>query len=249
MHLSLLATFVILLAFPSIATAVFWLSSVSRRYRTARWLLAPCIYLGVVAFQIIVGVNLGWFADNKRSPAQYAVTMEDWKNHPDVNEVRVIYDEIKNGIRANIYRTKIRRFNVESASCSTYPIKSEMLVLDSQNRPRLYQIEQIGSDRESFTVERYYDVKGTLRFVYVDRVITNSRIYLNGAGNVVWAVEQHENKFTVFESDKEDWEMNPNTANKAKEEFQEQRLCPEITKQSTAQPGSPGRIAFVPHRT
>ena len=101
MHLSLLAAFVILLAFPSIATAVFWLSSVSRRYRTARWLLAPCIYLGVVALQIIVGVNLGWFADNRRSPAQYAVTMEDWKNHPDVNEVRVIYDEIKNGIRAN----------------------------------------------------------------------------------------------------------------------------------------------------
>jgi len=175
--------------------------------------------------------------------------MEDWKNHPDVNEVRVIYDEIKNAIKDNIYKTKTRRFNVESPSCSTYPIKSEMLVLDSQNRPRLYQVEQIGSDRESFTVERYYDVKGTLRFVYVDRVITNIRIYLNGAGNVVWAVEQHENKVTVFESDKEDWEMNPNTANKAKEEFQEQRLCPEITKQSTAQPGSPGRIAFVPHRT
>ncbi|HYT03629.1 MAG TPA: hypothetical protein VEM13_01955 [Gemmatimonadales bacterium] len=112
-------------------------------------------------------------------------------------------------------------------SCSTYPIKSEMLVLDSENRPRLYQVEQMGSDRESFTVERYYDVKGTLRFVYVDRVITNIRIYLNGAGKVVWAVEQHENKFTVFDSGNEDWEVNPNTANKAKEEFQEQRSCPE----------------------
>src|SRR2546421_12614414 len=119
-----------------------------------------------------------------------------------------------------------------------------MLVLDSQNRLRLYQIEQIGSDRESFTVERYYDVRGTLRFVYVDRVITNIRIYLNGAGNVVWAVEQHENKFTVFESDKEDWEMNPNTANKANEEFQEQRLCPEITKQSTAQPRRPSSTSL-----
>src|SRR5437879_12757817 len=106
-----------------------------------------------------------------------------------------------------------------------------------------YRYEQMVSDWESVTAQRYYDFKVTLRFVYVDRVITNSRIYLNGAGNVVWAVEQHENKFTVFESDKEDWEMNPNTANKAKEEFQEQRLCPEITKQSTAQPGSPGRIA------
>src|SRR5438132_14154297 len=116
MHLSLLAALVILLAFPSIATAVFWPSPVSRRYRTARWLLAPCIYLGVVAFQIIIVVNLGWFADNKRSPPQYAVTMEAWKNHPDVNEVRELYDEIKNGIRANIYRTNIKRFSVESAS-------------------------------------------------------------------------------------------------------------------------------------
>ena len=106
MHLSLLAAFVILLAVPSVATAVFWLSSVSRRYRAARWLLAPCIYLGVVAFQIIVGVNLGWFTDIKRSPAQYAVTIEDWKNRPDVNEVRVIYDEIKNGIKGNTYKNQ-----------------------------------------------------------------------------------------------------------------------------------------------
>ncbi len=228
MHLSPVAAIVVLIVLPSVATAVFWRSSVSQRRRLARWLLAPCIYLGVIASQIIVGVNLGWFTDIKRSPAQYAVTTEDWKNHPDVNEGRVIYDEIKNGIKENTYKTKIRRFNVESPSCSTYPIKSEMLVWDSQNRPRLYQIEQIGSDRESFTVERYYDAKGTLRFVHVDRVITNIRIYLTGVGKIIWAVEQHKNKFTVFDSGKEDWEVNPNTANKAKAEFQEQRSCPEL---------------------
>jgi len=238
MHLSLLVAFVMLLAIPSMATAVFWLSPVSRRHRAARWLLAPCIYLGVAVFGLIIAVNLGWLTVTERRSIQYAVTMEDWKNHPDVNEVRVIYDEIKNGIKESIYKTKTRRFNVESPSCSTYPIKSEMLLLDSQNRPRLYQLEQIGSDRESFTVERYYDVKGTLRFVYVDRVITNIRIYLNGAGKVVWAVEQHKNKFTVFDSGNEDWEVNPNTANKAKEEFQEPESCPEIEARLRVRRGS-----------
>jgi len=135
MYLSPLAAIVVLIVLPSVATAVFWRSSVSQRHRLARWLLVPCIYLGVIAFQIIVGVNVGWFTDIKRSPAQYTVTMEDWKNHPDVKEVRVIYDEIKNGIKENKYKTQTRRFNVESSSCSTYPVKSEMLVLDSPPVP------------------------------------------------------------------------------------------------------------------
>ena len=54
MHLSLLPAFVILLVLPSIATAVFWLSPVSQRYRAARWLVAPCLYLGVAVFGLIV---------------------------------------------------------------------------------------------------------------------------------------------------------------------------------------------------
>jgi len=66
--------------------------------------------------------------------------------------------------------------------------------------------------------------------VFVERRFSNVRIYLNNAGNVFWAVEQSNSKFTVFDSSNEDWEMKPNTARKAREEFQAEQLCPEITK-------------------
>jgi hypothetical protein len=162
--------------------------------------------------------------------AQYALTLEDWKNHPDVKAVREIYDETKAGIKDKKYRSTNRRFDVEAASCATYPVKSETLVFDTVNRVRLFNIEQIGSHREPFTVERYYDSNGALRFVFVERLFSNVRIYLDSAGNVIWAVEHSNNKFTVFDSKNDDWEMKPNNAKEAREEFQAQQLCPEITK-------------------
>ena len=159
-----------------------------------------------------------------------SVSIDNWTNHPDVKEVRTIYDEIKSGIKDKKYKTKVRRFNVESPLCSTYPVKSEILTVDSENRPRLYQLEQIGSHREPFTVERYYDAKGTLRFVYVDRLISIVRIYLNRESKVIWAVEKNGNKLTALDSNNGDWETKPNSASGAREAFQEQQLCPEIKK-------------------
>ncbi|MEK6770508.1 MAG: hypothetical protein AABY62_02540 [Pseudomonadota bacterium] len=219
-----------LLVLPTIVAILFWRLQILRRYRLARWLLAPFVYVGAAVLGLIVGQNLGWYTDIAPSRAQYTVKLADWKNHPDVKSARQIYDEIRIGIKEKKYITKVRKYDVESPSCATYPIKSETLVLDTANRVRLYQLEQIGSHREPFTVERYYDSTGTLRFVYVDRVITNVRIYLNSAGNVIWAVEQNGEKFTTYDSSNEDWEMKPNSANMAREEFQGQQLCQEITK-------------------
>ena len=230
MHLSLFAAFVTLLALPTIATILFWRLPVLRRHRVARWLLAPCVYLGITSLGLIVGVNLGWFTHNKRSPAQYAVTMEDWKNHPDVKEVRVIYDEIKNGIKENRYKTKTRNFDVESPACSTYPIKSETLVIDEANRPRMLKTDQIKSHRESFTVEQYYDTAGRLRFVFVDHASGPTRIYLNTEGKVFWAIEQDGDKFTVGDYSTGDWETEPNNATVAKKVFNADGSCPEIAK-------------------
>lgn len=231
MQLSLLTAFVTLFALPAVITAAFWLSPISRRYRTARWLLAPCIYLGVAALGLIVGTNLGWVKriESRQAP-QYDVTIEDWKSHPDVKEVRAIYDEIKYSIKEHNFKIKTRNFNIESPLCATYPVKSESLAIDSENRVRLYQVEQIISHREPLTIERYYDANGTLRFVFVDKLFANIRIYLNSAGNVVWAVEQSDNELAVYDASSEDWEMKPNNGMKAKEAFQAQQPCPEITK-------------------
>jgi len=158
------------------------------------------------------------------------VSIDNWTNHPDVKEVRTIYDEIKRGIKDKKYKTKARRFNVESPLCSTYPVKAELLTVDGENKPRLYQVEQIGSHREPFTVGRYFDPKGALRFVYVDRVISSVRIYLNRESKVFWAVKKNGDKLTAFDSNNDDWETKPNSASGAREAFQEQQLCPEIEK-------------------
>ena len=90
-----------------------------------------------------------------RGGIERSVSIDNWTNHPDVKEVRTIYDEIRSGIKYKKYRTTLRRFNVESPLCSTYPVKSEILTVDSENRPRLYQLEQLGSHREPFTVEHF----------------------------------------------------------------------------------------------
>lgn len=178
----------------------------------------------LVHFAVLFGISAGTYG------AEYALKLEDWKHHPDVKAVREIYDEIKAGIKDNSYKSRTRKFDVESASCESHPLKSETLVSDTAGRVRLYKIEQLGSHREPFTIERYYDSNGQLRFVFVERLFSNERVYLNSAGNVFWAVEQRNNKLTVSDSSSDDWEMRPNSARKAKEEFGARQRCPEITK-------------------
>jgi len=186
------------------------------------------VYLGVAALGVIVGINFGWYTHIGSSRAQYAVKLEDWKNHPDVREVRAIYDEIKIGIRENKYKSKTRNYDVESPSCPTYPIKSKTLVVDEANRPRMLKVDQIISHREVLSVERYYDKAGRLLFVFVPSRPT--RIYLNTEGKVFWAVEQDGEKFTVGDYSAGDGETEPSNATGAKEVFNGAESCPEITK-------------------
>lgn len=159
-----------------------------------------------------------------------SVTIDNWMNHPEVQEVRTIYQEIRSAIQYRRYRTTARRFNIDSPLCPTYPVKSQTLTVDSANRPRLHRLEQLGSHREPFTVERYYDAKGVLRFVYVERFISSVRIYLNREGKVFWAVEQKADQVTAFDSKDGDWETIPDSADGAREAFQEQQPCPEVKR-------------------
>src|SRR5688572_22957101 len=81
-----------------------------------------------------------------------SVSIDNWANHPKVKEVRAEYDEIKAAMKDKRYRTTVRRFNIASPLCSTYPVRSQSLTVDTENRPRLYRLEQLGSHREPFTV-------------------------------------------------------------------------------------------------
>ena len=153
------------------------------------------------------------------------VTLENWQNHPDVKEVRAIQTAISNGIKNKKYMTSVRRFRVESPRCpEPYPMISETLYLDAQNRVVLYHVVQMGSDEESFTIDRYYDANGMLRFFFLDRVLSNVRIYFDRNGKQLWAVEQNGDEFTVSQG----WETAPDTASAAQRAFREQQPCPEL---------------------
>lgn len=180
--------------------------------------------------------------------APYSLTLENWQNHPGVREVRDLYQEVNNGLKEGKYRAKERRFDVDAPSCDTYPVKSEMLVLDPHDQPRLYRIERIGSHREPYKVERYYDSQGTLRFVFVDRLISKVRIYLNREGKVFWAVGQSGNQFTRIDAGNEDWEAKPGTAKGAKDEFEGRQPCPEIRISSAKHPGAQDLQGLLGHR-
>lgn len=157
----------------------------------------------------------------ERPPA----TLESWKNHPDVKEVRAIETEISNSIRKKRYSVKKRLFRVRSPRCSEpYPMISETLYIDAKNRVVLYHIKQMGSDEESFTIDRYYDRNGKLRFFFLDRVTSNSRIYFDHDGAQFWAVDQEGDKFSISQG----WETEPLTANDARKAFLEQQPCPEM---------------------
>ena len=94
----------------------------------------------------------------------------------------------------------------------------------------MYQHETIGSHREPFTVERYYDTKGKLRSVFVDYRNTNIRVYLDRGGRVFWGIEKNCSKIRRYDTNNDYWETKPNSAIGAMKEFQEEQLCPEITK-------------------
>ena len=158
------------------------------------------------------------------------IRLDNWMSHQDVNNVRVIYKDIQTGIHTKRYNITTKRFDTESPSCATYPIKTEALVRDSRNRVRKLSIEQIGSHREPFTIDRYYDSNGVLRFVYVDRLTSSVRIYLDSKGKVFWAVEKNDNETREYSSNNDDWETKPISASGAVKFFQDKQLCPEIDR-------------------
>lgn len=166
------------------------------------------------------------------------IALENWETHPDVKEVRAIYDEINRGIKNKKYKTRVRRWNINTEICSgAYPIENKMLVLDGKGRVRKYHYRQQGSDQELFDVDHYYDINGHLRFVFVDRTIQRYRIYFNREGKVFWATETesffdniHNDKITRYEAGDGDWETKPNNPQEAKEAFEAQEPCPEIKK-------------------
>jgi hypothetical protein len=153
------------------------------------------------------------------------VTLENWEKHPAIKEVREIQRAINREVKNKKYRTKSRRFKIESPRCRTsYPMVSEAVYYNAQNRVALYHVIQMGSHEEMYSIDRYYDNNGILRFFFLDRITSKVRIYFDRNGKQIWAVDQNGDEY----SESQGWETEPETASAVLKAFREQQSCPEL---------------------
>ena len=75
---------------------------------------------------------------------------------------------------------------------------------------------------------RFYDEKGIIRFVFTKSALSETRIYLNKKGLVIWAVNKDDNIYTKAEYSKDDWETLPATSTEAAVQYNELEKCPLI---------------------
>lgn len=165
------------------------------------------------------------------------VTLENWRTHPRIAEIRTIYEEIQKERARGRGTTSTRRFDYDSPACqATYPIQATSLWRDEAGRPRAYVVDQTVSHRELMRIERYYDSEGRLRFIFVDRFPGETRLYLGSEGAVLWSVSRNDGADAIDPHDRDDWETRPATAAEARAEFEGAADCPEVKEPRGSRP-------------
>ena len=152
------------------------------------------------------------------------ITINDWQNNKEITEIRKIYKQIQTTSGS----TKKKSYNTDSPDCSTYPIKEKYIKLGGTGKVRKLSITQLISHREPILIERFYDQKGNIRFVFKKSVTSETRIYLNEEGNVIWATTKDNSKFTKSDYTNEDWETNPSKSKDAELFYNKIEKCPAI---------------------
>lgn len=157
------------------------------------------------------------------------INLENWKSHPEIKEVRSIYDLIQESIKNNNLKTQRVDFDFTSQECTrTYPVKWREIAVDGNGKTRLFVESQIISHRETMTTQRYYDDNGQLRFVFVTYDYPRQeRIYLSKDGSILFGVEKNGDEYAAVDYDEDEWFVKPATQALAFEAFQSDSGCPE----------------------
>jgi hypothetical protein len=119
-----------------------------------------------------------------------AVNEKNWANHPEIVEVRLLYQTIAESKRAGHLKKKERRFDY----CEPYEDTVRTLHTDRKGRPRIYYYRG-GSDDSAVQRELYYDESGKLRFAFITAGAFNGtklehRIYFSKVGKKIWEVQK-----------------------------------------------------------
>jgi hypothetical protein len=120
--------------------------------------------------------------------AQTPITARNWKTHPDIVAVRSIFESTE----ASIARKELTRSaaHVDYCDDAHQGGQDRELFVDAKGRARKYSNDE-GTDDHSLSTSWYYDVLGTLRFVFISGGATNgteieNRIYFDAKGRRLW---------------------------------------------------------------
>jgi hypothetical protein len=118
--------------------------------------------------------------------AQEPITEKNWLTHPDIVEVRSLYETIKEAKEAGKLGKRARTFEY----CEPYQDTERTLYSEQDGTPRIYHYRG-GSDDSAVEIEIYYDEHGRRRFAFIVAGAVNGtrlehRVYFSKAGKKIW---------------------------------------------------------------
>jgi len=158
------------------------------------------------------------------APGAEPITASNWQRHPDIVEIRAIYEEIKQAESTGRLSKLQRTFE----HCRSYEDTERVLYLDAQGAVRSYHFGG-GSEDSAARHAHYYDRDGKLRSVFITAGAANGtqlehRIYLSKDGTRLWEAQQRQGPgWTVpFQIPESELVKNP------KQAFDGASQCPEV---------------------
>jgi hypothetical protein len=120
------------------------------------------------------------------APSAEPITEKNWSKHPEIVEIRALYQKIREAKDAGKLKKAERKFDY----CKPYEDTLRVLYTGQNGGPRIYRFEG-GSDDSAVQRELYYDEAGTLRFAFIVAGAHNGtklehRVYLSKAGKKIW---------------------------------------------------------------
>lgn len=119
------------------------------------------------------------------------ITDKNWMYHPDIVEVRSLYEKLQKEKEAGTLKESKRVF--DTAYCP-YEDAVRILLRDHQGRARIYYYDG-GSEDSMVTSEMFYDEAGQLRFALLHGGAVNGtkvedRFYFSKTGTKLWENEK-----------------------------------------------------------
>jgi hypothetical protein len=132
---------------------------------------------------------------NHSAFADEPITEKNWASHPQIVEVRMLYQKIMAEKAAGKLRRKAREFDCSLAPDFAnrepdYEGYIRILYTDRSGKPRIYYHEG-GSEDSMVRIELYYDDNGKLRFALTKGGAVNNtkmerRTYFSRSGEKIW---------------------------------------------------------------